>query len=231
ALRSGHGLLEVKTAVELYASPAAAARGLAFWRKDDAAAAAFRTPGVAYTLVAFRPGRLGAGRFAYDGIVKGEGKRPSYGVDVQSRTGPLVAEVSVASAEPGRARPLAVALAGKLQRRIARVQAGKVAGTPVQVPGKVRPGPPPHGPELSTLALKPADLGAGTIVRQRYQLDADLSPISEYDREMSPGGAFAYLDEEVALFHSPIEASYTLRFLSEAMASRDLVLRFGGLAG
>src|SRR5262249_32376571 len=88
-----------------------------------------------------------------------------------------------------------------------------------------------HGPELSTLALKPADLGAGTIVRQRYQLDADLSPISEYDREMSPGGAFAYLDEEVALFHSPIEASYTLRFLSEAMASRDLVLRFGGLTG
>ena len=231
ALRSGRGLLEVRTAVELYATPAAAARGLAFWRRDDAAAAAFKTPGVSYVLTPFEPGRLGPDRFAYDGTVSVKGKRPIYGVDLQFRTGPLVADVSVSSAEPGKARPLALALASRLRRRIAQVLAGKVAGPPVPVPGKAKPGPPPHGPELSALALKPADLGAGTIVRQRYQLDADLSPISEYDREMSPGGAFAYLDEEVALFHSPIEASYTLRFMSEAMASRDLVLRFGGLAG
>src|SRR5262249_29386865 len=182
-------------------------------------------PGVSYALTPFRPGRLGADRFAYDGIVHVKGKRPIYGVDVQFRNGPLVADVSVSSAEPGTARPLALVLASKLQRRIVQALAGKVAGPPVPVPGKVKPGPPPHGPELSVLALKPADLGAGTVVHQRYQLDPDLSPVSEFDREMSPGGAFAYLDEEVALFHSPTEASSTLRFLRTPIASLDLLLR------
>jgi hypothetical protein len=69
ALRSGHGLLEVKTAVELYANAGAAARGLAFWRKDDAAAAAFQDPG---RVVHPEPVRARASRrrrFAYDGIV------------------------------------------------------------------------------------------------------------------------------------------------------------------
>jgi hypothetical protein len=231
ALGKGHGLLEVQTSVELYTSPPAAARGLAFWRRDDADAAAFRTSGVRFTLKPFDPGRLGAARFAYDGTVRVKGKRPIYGIDVQFRTGRLLADVSVSSADHAGARPLATSLARKLQHRIAAVLAGKVAGPPVPVPGKAKAGPPPHGPELSTLALRPADLGAGKIVRQRYQLDRDLSPISEYDREMSPGGAFAYLDEEVALFHSPTEASYTLRFLAEAMASKELVLRFGDLQG
>jgi hypothetical protein len=231
ALRTGHGLLEVETSVELYTSAAAATRGLAFWRHDDAEAALFKTRNVAFTLTPFDPGRLGDGRFGYEGVVRVKGKRPIYGVDVQFRTGRLVAAVSVSSADRAGARPLAGSLAFALQGRIAGVLAGRVAGPPVALPGTATAGPPPHGPSLPALALQPADVGSGRVVRQRYQLDEDLSPISEYDREMSPGGAFAYIDEEVALFHSPTEASYTLRFLSEAMASKQLVLRLGGLGG
>jgi hypothetical protein len=231
ALRSGHGLIEVETSVELYANRAAAAAGFAFWRHDDADAAALMTRGLTFTVDAFDPGRLGADRFAYDGVVRVQGTRPIYDVDVQFRTGRLVADVDVTAADHAGARPLARSLAATLERRIAGVLSGRIAGPPVALPGKATAGPPPHGPELSTLTLKPGDLGSAKVVRQRYQVDEDLAPISEYDREMSPGGAFAYLDEEVALFHSPTEASYTLRFLGEAMASEQLVLRFGGLAG
>ena len=50
------------------------------------------------------------------------------------------------------------------------------------------------------------------MVHQGYQVDSDLEPISEYDRHMEPGGRFPILDSEVALFHSPTEASYSASF-------------------
>jgi hypothetical protein len=105
ALRSGHGLIEVETAVELYATAAAAAGGLAF------------------TVEAFDPGRLGADRFACDGVVRMEGKRPIYDVDDRFRTGRLVGDVDVTSADRAGTRRLARSLAAKLERRIAGSEA------------------------------------------------------------------------------------------------------------
>jgi hypothetical protein len=92
------------------------------------------------------------------------------------------------------------------------VVAGKIKGAPVSLPPKLVAGPAPHGPDLSKLALSPADVGSGTVVHQGYQVDSDLEPISEYDRHMEPGGRFPILDSEVALFHSPTEASYSASF-------------------
>jgi hypothetical protein len=103
------------------------------------------------------------------------------------------------------------------------VLAGKVAGPPVPLPGKAKAGPPPNGPELSALALRASDLGQAKVVHQGYRLDSDLNPISEYERQVSPAGAFGFLQEEVALFHTPTEASYTFGILAEGLSSSELM--------
>ena len=40
---------------------------------------------------------------------------------------------------------------------------------------------------------------------------------------MSPAGTFVILDQEVALFHSPTEASFTITFLTSALRSPDFL--------
>jgi hypothetical protein len=93
----------------------------------------------------------------------------------------------------------------------------------VPLSGKAKAGPPPNGLDLSALALKPSDVGRAQVVHQGYRLDTDLNPISEYERELSPAGEFGYLQEEVALFHSPTEASYTFGVLGEGLSSSSFM--------
>jgi hypothetical protein len=184
--------------------------------------------GVKAALAPFTVSGLGGSPFAFAGSIVVKGKLPLYGAEVLFQAGELLAEVSVSAADAAEPKPLAAVLARKLELRVARARAGKLAEPPVPLPGKLKPGPPPGGPELSKLAVTPSDLGAGTVKQQGYRLDKDLTPISDYHRELSPAGAFAELDEDVELFHSPTEASYTLASVVDGMSSKGLIAKFAG---
>jgi len=228
ALDAGHGLLEVTTEVDRYRSAAAARAGVAFWRRDDADLAPLRSAGIAVTERFFAPAHLGRSTFGAEAAVTVPGKRPVYGVDIYFARGALVGEVSVTAADPASRRAYAEGLAGELARRIALVVAGRNAGAPVALPPTVTPGPPPNGPELSRLAITTADLGPVSIVKQQgYDVDLDLKPVSEYTRSFTPAGLYVTLQEQVALFHSATEASYTFATLSAGMGSALVIGEVG----
>jgi hypothetical protein len=212
ALASGHGLLRVNTQVDQYRSASSTSAGLAFIRSDALSAASLSSSLLSVHVVQFSPGKLGQESFGVMGTVTPKGEKAGYDAQVAFRTGAYVALVAVSAADPAGLQSLAVSLARKLQARVAGVLGGKVSGAPVALPAKLKAGPPPHGPNLEKMALTPSDVGSGRVEHQGYQVDSNLEPVSEYDRHMSPGGTFAILDSEVAMFHSPTEASYTEGF-------------------
>ncbi len=221
ALVARHGLLQVQTGVDLYRSPAAAGAGLAFWRRDDADVRLAKAAGATVSLSSFPVGSLGSSGFGLSGVAKLKGKPPVYGVDIQFARGPLVASVSVSAADSRSRRAYVLSLAKQLDARISGVLHGRIKGPAVPLPGKAKAGPPPSGLDLSALALTPQDLGGGTIKQQGYRLDKDLTPLSEYQRVMTPGGSFVFLQEQVALFHSPTEAGFAYSGMAGALSSKQ----------
>jgi len=229
ALVAGRGLLRVQTGVERYRSAAAARKALAFWRRDEADLTLLRASGVKASERFFTPAGLRGPSFGMSGSATVSGKPPIYGVDVDFVQGDLVGKVSVAAADAASRRAYADGLAVKLAARIAGVLAGRIGGAPVPLPGKLKAGPPPNGPDLAALALTPADLGQVTVVKtQGYTLDRNLSPLSAYKRFYSPAGVFLTLQEEVALFHSATEASFTFATFASGIRSPALFAAYGG---
>lgn len=231
ALATRKGLLEVTTGVELYRSPAAARNGLAFWRHDATNLSTFRALGITASVKAFPAPGLPGRSFAATAVLKIPGKPRVYGVAIGFVSGPLIGDVSVTAADAGDRRGYAVSLAKQLLARIRGVLAGRISGPPVPLPGKAKAGPPPNGPELSLLTLSPSDLGGGTIKEQGYKLDRNLSPISEYERTMSPAGPFPVVQERVTLFHSATEASVDFAFLAKGFESSQALALFGPTNG
>jgi hypothetical protein len=231
ALLKGHGLVEVQTEADLYRNALAAHWALAFWRKDELVPTRLSGSGIKLTLKKVALPGLGADGWAYQGTAKIQGKPTLYGTDVYFREGQLLGYVSVSAADRSSTTALAARLVPELRSRIAGVLAGRVNGPPVPLPGKAKAGPPPHGPPLDRLTLRPVDVGGGTVKSQGYKLDKDLSPISEYDRVMSPAGGLPYLDEEVALFHSPLEAGYAAATIGKVLEFPNAAKLLGTLSG
>ena len=217
----GSGVRKIQTTVEMYRDAAAAGRGLAFWRKDETKLGAIRGVGLNVTNTPLTLPAAGDEHFAYSGRMSIATSSPIYGVDEYFRSGAFVVEVSVSAGSAGAAARAAPALARKAEERLGLVLAGKLTGQPVRLPTPVQPGPPPHGPDLATLVLAPADLGQVTITHQGYQADKNLDPVSEYDVTMAPAGNFASLDEELMLLHGPVEAAYTLAVMNAVLSRPD----------
>jgi hypothetical protein len=218
AFVGGSGVREVQTTVEMYRDAVAAGRGLAFWRADETKLAALRRFGIDVTNTPLKVPAVGEESFAYRGRMSIASTSAVYGVDEYFRSGAFVVEVSIGAGTFAAAARAATALTGTAEKRLGLVLAGKVAGPPVRLPGPVQAGPPPHGPDLATLVLAPADLGQATITHQGYQVDKDLEPVSEFDVTMAPAGNFASLGEQVMLMHSPVEAAFTVAVLNAAFA-------------
>jgi hypothetical protein len=231
ALLHGHGLVEVQTEADLYRNDLAAHWALAFWRKDELVPVSLSSSDIKVTLKKVALPGLGADGWAYQGMAKVKGKPTLYGTDVYFREGSLLGYVSVSAANRSATLPLATKLVPALRSRIEGVLAGRVKGPPVPLPGKAKAGPPPHGPPLDRLTLRPVDVGGGKVKSQGYRLDKDLSPISEYERVMSPAGGLPYLDEEVALFHSPLEAGYAAATIGKVLVSRNAAKLLGTISG
>jgi hypothetical protein len=226
ALDRGKGLLGIETSVDLYRNAKAARKGMAFWLKDEKTFAGLKPSGVK---IAFKPvpaPKVGQERWSFAGALTVNGKPPIYGVDIVFRVGALIADVTVTSADPKSGRAIVKSLARKLETRIRQVLSGKVKGPPVQVPGKVKAGPPSNGMDLTAMAIKPADIAGGKIERQGYQLDPDVSPVSEFYREIS-GSAFAAFNEKIELFHSSTEAAFSLSLMASRLTVNQTAKQTG----
>jgi hypothetical protein len=227
AIDAGKGLIQVESEVRLYRTPAAATHGFAFWKKDDGDASRFQKLGIDITVKPLHVAAIGDATFAYQGDERIVSTKPIYGTDVWFRAGRLLASVSVSSADRGRAAALAVVLAGKLETRLAAVVAGTITSTPVHLPGPLKAGPPPGGPNLKSLTLTKADLGSGKVEHEGYRLDEDIAPISEYERTFSGVGQFADVDETVALMRSPTEAEFLAVYFGRFFTSESFLNSIG----
>jgi hypothetical protein len=227
---TGAPISQVETAVELYRSAAGAARGLAFWRKNELDVSVARQLGFSVSLSLFAASGLGGGSFGDDGTLSVKGAPPFQGADVYFRVGRLVGSATVGGHGLNMLRSLALTEARSLRQRISAVLAGRVSGRPAVLPGKVRAGPPPGGPGLEPLALKPTDFVAAKLKSQGYTVDTFLNPISEYRRTMVPAGTIASFQEQVALFRDATQAAYELGVL-RALFTTQAGLNASGLNG
>jgi hypothetical protein len=224
----GSGVTEAQTTVESYRSAAAAAAGLAFWRKDDADVASASASGLSVVFSRFSPLGLGRDSFGDLGSVGLKGEATVYGADVGFRNGDLVAQVSITAGSLALTRPLAQLAAIKLRARIQAVLSGRLAGSPVALPGRPTAGPPASGPDPRTLALTAAEVG-GTVSHQGYQVDAGLDPISEYERSLLLPGSTGLIQDQVTRFRTPAQAHYEATILADFATSTRAWSAQGGL--
>lgn len=232
ALAKGHGLLGVTTEVDAYRNQASAGAGLEFVRKDFSRVTVARSPLLRVTMTRFSPARAGDSGYGLLGELTPENAPTVYAANVAFRHGSLVGSVTVTAADPDGLVAFARSLARRLDLRVTAVLRGSLQQRPVALPAKPKAGPPPRGPDLSKLALGAADFPSSKIVHQGYQVDTDLEPISEYDRQMAPAGTFADLDSQVALFRSPVDARYSSALVMAGIAApSELKQQFGGTFG
>lgn len=172
-----------------------------------------------------------------------------YQTAVGFRTGRLVGSVYVAAADDVDHGAAMKALARKLEQRMRGVLEGTVTGEPVPLPEPVETGesgafgPPPGGPDLSTMALALDDLPEGvSVAREEYVQPDDT--LAEYEREFevpatTPLGrsGLLSLESDVEVYESPGFPSVVLRTLpgvftgpgSESFLKEQFVSGSGGL--
>jgi hypothetical protein len=212
------GITEISTGVDKYKNSRDARRGLAFWRKDDPKITVLGPYGLAVTVKALTPAKVGTRRFAVGTTVTVPGAVPLSLVDEQFTDGRYVLRAEVAAGSLSAANNLAGKLARKLDRRLRLAEAGRLRGKPVKVPAHLQAGPPPGGPDLSTLALTTADFGGqATIADQAYEQPSSPS-LSEYTRDMQPAGNFQDLSQIIDWFPHANDATVLARFTGVELA-------------
>ncbi len=92
--------------------------------------------------------------------------------------------------------------------------------------------PPPGTPDLSQMAVLPADLPAGATVKSQGYVD-EPGDVAAYDREFGPtriGGAkVANLDSTIEVLESADDASGTFKALQDRLRHKSFRTQFGRL--
>lgn len=215
--RGGSGVTEISTGVDEYRTSADARRGLAFLRNDDPKFAVLNPFGLGVAVKALKPAKVGTRRFA-EGVTYTAPNATSVFLDEQFTDGRYVLHADVAAGSLAAAAPVAARLARTLDHRLRLAQAGRLRGKPVKLPPQRKSGPPPSGPDLSTLALTTADVGGPATVGDREYLNFPLnSPsLSEYGVQMQPAGSFWGLLQEIDWYPSANDAAVYGRFTGAA---------------
>jgi hypothetical protein len=215
------GITDIRTTIEKYKTPAAAKRGLAFWRKENAQLGALDNPAFSVTRVPVKVPAVGKKRFADLVSFSASNIAPVSSLDERVADGRYVLEVTVSAGTPSAAKALAPKLAKKLDARLRLALKGRLHAKPVKLPPKPQAGPPTGGPDLTALALRTSDLsGAASVAGEGYGAEpaildfVDLANSSEYDVFMFPAGPFDILVQEVEWYPTANQASFNSDFLN-----------------
>lgn len=212
-----NGVREIETGVERYRSAAAAKRGLAFWRGDEAKRGAILAQlGVGVALKATRAPAVGAARWAFGITITVSNASPIYGADEDVRDGEYVIMVSVGAGSLGAAERLAPNLAKKVDARLRAAVAGKLRGKPAKLPA-LKAGPPPSGPDPAQAALTTSDFSQAVLSQEKYT--ANQQALSEYDVLLMPAGSFGDVFQQIIAERTPSEATYFAAVLAGTMRS------------
>lgn len=215
------GVTQIASGVEQYKTSAAAKKGLAFWRKDDAAQVnSLHQYGIGVTLKAVKVPAIGTGRFGYGTTFTFPNLAPIVGVDEQAVDGEYVVEVSVSGGSLSAASHLASKLLQTLDRRLQLAEKRRLRAKPVKLLPPLQAGPPTGGPDLSTLTLTTSDLtGTVTILDQTYLVDS--AALSAYVLDMKPAGQFQDLTQEIEWYATANEAM-VVTSLEQAIVGSEL---------
>ena len=217
----GAGVTQIASGIEQYKTSSAAKKGLAFWRKDDAAqVTSLHQYGIGVTLKVVKAPAIGTGRFGYGTTFTFPGLAPMAGVDEQVVDGKYVLDVSVSGGSLSAAAHLAAKLLRALDQRLQLADKGRLRAKPVKLLPPLKAGPPSGGPDLSTLTLTPADLtGTATVVDQSYLVDS--AALSAYLLDMKPAGQFQDLTQEIEWYATANEA-IVITSLEQAIVGSEL---------
>jgi hypothetical protein len=217
----GTGVTQIASGIEQYKTSAGAKKGLAFWRKDDAAqVTSLHQYGVGVTLKVVKVPAIGTGRFGYGTTFTFPNLAPIAGVDEQAVDGKYVLDVSVSGGSLSAASHLASKLLRALDRRLQLAEQGRLRAKPVKLLPPLKAGAPTGGPDLSTLTLTAADLtGTATILDQTYLVDS--AALSAYLLDMKPAGQFQDLTQEIEWYATANEAM-VVTSLEQAIVGGEL---------
>jgi hypothetical protein len=209
------GVTDVHTGIDEYKTAADARRVLAFWQKEDAKLSRLNNPSFSVTSVPFTVPAPAShtSHFAYLTSYSASNIAPVSGLDEQVADGRYVLDVIVTAGDASLAEALAPKLAAKLDARFRLARTGHLPARPVKLP-KLKAGPPPGGPDLSTLALRKSDLVGKATVLKEYVVDP--AAISDYSVFMLPAGQFDALDQEIEWFPVANEANFYVDFENAA---------------
>jgi hypothetical protein len=222
----GAGVTQIASGIEQYKTSAAAKKGLAFWRKDDAAqVTSLHQYGIGVTLKVVKVPAIGTRRFGYGTTFTFPNLAPIAGVDEQAVDGKYVLDVSVSGGSLSAASNLAAKLLRTLDQRLRLAEKGRLRGKPVKLLPPLKAGPPAGGPDLSTLTLTTSDLtGTATIIDHAYLVDS--AALSAYALDMKPAGQFEDLTQEIEWYATANEA-IVITSLGQAIVGSE----FGALLG
>jgi hypothetical protein len=215
AFTGAAGVTDVHTGIDQYKTAADARRALAFWKKQDAKLSRLDNPAFSVTSVPVEvpAPAVGTSRFAYLTSYSASNIAPVSGIDEQVADGRYVLDVIVTAGAASTAAALALELAKKLDARFRLARRGRLHAKPVKLP-KLKAGPPPGGPDLSTLALRKSDLVGKVSVSKAYVVDP--TAVSDYSVFMLPAGRFDALDQEIEWYPVANEASFYADFENAA---------------
>jgi hypothetical protein len=207
-------ITEIRTSVERFRTVAIAKKRLVFWRRGDEQVVNLDVePGFAVDVHRFVNAPLvGARRFAYFTEYKAEGAGRARVVDERFTDGRYVFQVEIHWGAGTRGITLASKLAQKLDERLRLARAGNLHAAPAKLPKPVLPGPPPGGPDLSTLAIQLSDLPAGAFGSDQAHYVWDPFALSAYQGASygwaARRGVYQSAEESIQWYASAREAAF-----------------------
>lgn len=224
ALRSGRGLLDIGTAIDVFSKPAQATAWAAKVRSDVGRLQGQNLDGIVIVSSSgFTVRGLAAGATGVR-LVQRLGSHRVYSTYVDFRVNGLLLEASVSRADAQDARALTIRLAHVLLGRLGAYAAGKLKAKPVTLPRRSAASlPAPGVPDLSVMALGLADVrgSASAVAKQGYT--DDLTAVAAYARSFRVGatsGLFT-LSSSVQLERTAAEASGRLFVLRSIFAGPE----------
>jgi hypothetical protein len=95
-----------------------------------------------------------------------------------------------------------------LHRRLQVSLEGHATWTQAQLPGELKIGQAPGGPDLSTMILQPSDIGQSHAVNLFQGYSAAPPALSDFDMSLSPAGTYTGLDQQIGWWPTATEATY-----------------------
>ncbi len=218
------GVMEIRTGVERYKTPANAKKGLKWWRHQESMLKDYNSAVLPVTLTWPKPPAVGQRSFASLATFAAPNLNPIVRLDEQVADGRYVIDLTVTAGSVSAAEQAAPALLTALDHRLNRVVAGHWTGYPAKLPP--RPdggGPAPGGPDLSAATLQPSDVGQSHWVSLYQDYTSDPFALSSFFMVANPAGPYTQLNQTIRWWPTAAEATYAETY----QADSELVL-FGG---